>query len=84
MSYPDLPFSPELPSFITHEDVKVYLQTYADTFGLKNFIKLHHQVLSVKPSLDNKEKTVWNVVVKDLTNDTVLQRIFDAVVVCNG
>ena len=84
MAYPDLPFPEYLPSFITNGDVMKYLETYTEHFALLSYVKFNHQVLSVKPVLKNKEKITWDVVVKDLTNDTIHKSVFDAVVVCNG
>ena len=84
MAYPDLPIPEHLPSFITNDDVKIYLEMYTEHFGLESYIKLNHQVLSVKPILENKEKITWNVVVKDLSSETIHKSVFDAVVVCNG
>ena len=84
MAYPDLPFPQQLPSFITNGDVMKYLETYTEHFGLMSYVKFNHQVLSVKPVLKNKEKITWDVVVKDLTNETIHKSVFDAVIVCNG
>ena len=85
MAFPDHPFPNELPSFITNQDVVRYLDTYAERFELKKYIKLDHLVVSVKPIADgNEAKQSWDVVVKDLKSETVEKLLFDAVVVCNG
>lgn len=82
MAYPDLPFPQGLPSFVTHTDVMQYLRSYVEHFDLGKYINFSHQVLSVKPR--NDKQGVWEVVVKDLTNNTIHEDVFDAVVVCNG
>ncbi|XP_028410089.1 flavin-containing monooxygenase FMO GS-OX-like 2 [Dendronephthya gigantea] len=85
MAFPDLPFPNELPSFITNQDVVQYLDTYAECFGLKKYIKLNHLVTSVKPIIDGSDaEPSWDVVVKDLKTEAVEKFVFDAVVVCNG
>ena len=84
MAYPDLPFPQDLPSFITNADVNKYLETYTEHFNFRKNIKFNHQVLSIKPVLGQEEKEKWDIVVKDLTNETIQKNIFDAVVVCNG
>ena len=84
MAYPDVPFPQDLPSFVTNADVKEYLETYAEHFNFKKYIKFNHEVLSVKPILRKKETEMWDVVVKDLTSKKIQKNTFDAVVVCNG
>jgi cation diffusion facilitator CzcD-associated flavoprotein CzcO len=81
MAYPDLPFPQDLPSFITNAEVQKYLETYTEHFNFKKYIKFNHQVLSIKPGNKDKE---WDVIVKDLTNETTHKIVFDAIVVCNG
>jgi len=39
MAFPDFPFRDDLPSFVGHEDVRNYLNDYAQHFGLVPFIK---------------------------------------------
>lgn len=40
MAYPDFPFLKSLPSFMGHREVKQYLDSYADRFGLLKYIKV--------------------------------------------
>ena len=85
MAYPDFPFPKHLPSFISIEEVGKYLENYAEHFGLMKSIRLEHEVVSVKPTHDDDGKQqTWEVVVKNLRNNTTDTSVFDAVVVCNG
>lgn len=40
MAFPDFAFPSTLPSFIGHEDVKRYLEAYAERFGLLKHMKV--------------------------------------------
>ena len=84
MAYPDVPFPEDLPSFVTNADVNKYLETYTQHFNLRKHIKFNHEVLSVKPVLRHEDKEMWDVVVKDLTNEKIEKNVYDAVIVCNG
>ena len=82
MAYPDSPFPKHLPSFMPTEEVGKYLEDYAQHFDLMKSIRLEHEVVSVKPTYDDDAE--WEIVVKNVRNNTVHTRVFDAVVVCNG
>lgn len=87
MAYPEFPFPQHLPSFMPREEVNKYLEDYAMHFDLMKLIRLEHEVISVKPTYDvnnDDEPPTWEVVVKNVRNNTTHSNIFDAVVVCNG
>ena len=85
MAYPDFPFPEHLTSFMPIKDVRKYLEDYAQHFDLMKYVKLEHEVVSVKPKYsDNGEKQTWKVVVKNLRDNVIDTNVFDAVVVCNG
>ncbi|XP_072037202.1 uncharacterized protein [Amphiura filiformis] len=85
MAFPDFPFDPSLPSFVTHNDVLDYLEKYAAQFNLLQYIKFETVVEYVKP-VTNGEKTLWEVTVRNLTDKVNGSQtsVFDAVIVCNG
>ncbi|XP_072037198.1 uncharacterized protein [Amphiura filiformis] len=85
MAFPDFPFDPSLPSFVTHKDVLDYLEKYVAQFNLLQYIKFKTVVECVKP-VTNGEKTLWEVTVRDLTDKVNGSQtsLFDAVIVCNG
>jgi dimethylaniline monooxygenase (N-oxide forming) len=80
MSFPDLLFPRNELSFVPAEDVNQYLNLYADRFMLRQRVKLEHQVVRVRPLLDN----TWEVMVKNLAQDSLNVHTFDFVFVCNG
>lgn len=49
MRFMDHPFPQTDRSFVPHEDVLAYLQSYADKFNLNRYIKFQHRVINVRP-----------------------------------
>lgn len=80
MEFPDFPYPEDTSSFPSQSDVLNYLHSYANRFDLKKHIKFSHLVLQVAPVEDEK----WEIVVKNLPNNTYETNIFDAVFICNG
>lgn len=83
MHYPDYPFPEQDKSYLSAEEVLRYYQSYADTFGLRKYIKFEHHVVRVRP-LINSDGEKWEVIVKDLQSNKHELLIFDGVLVCNG
>ncbi|XP_068148263.1 senecionine N-oxygenase [Drosophila tropicalis] len=80
MGYPDFPYPNDIAeSFITSHEVLEFLQLYADHFKLRPHIKLQHEVIRVRPRLDDWEVYVWDHVTN--TCDPVY---YDFIYVCNG
>lgn len=80
MGAPDFPIPPQDKSYISAEDMLKFLNLYADNFQLRGKIKFEHQVIRVRPLVDNS----WEVIVKDLKFGKYEILIFDAVLICNG
>lgn len=80
MSFPDFLFPLNELSFVPANDVLQYLNLYADKFKLRQFVKLEHQVVRVRPLLDG----TWEVMVRNLTRNELKVGTFDIVFVCNG
>lgn len=80
MSYPDHPYPKDTIPFPPSGDVLKYLQSYADRFDLKKYIKFTHLVVRVLPIENGK----WEVIVKDLPNNKFKTLIYDVVFVCSG
>lgn len=56
MGYPDYPYPTEIEdSFITSQQVLEFLRSYADHFNLRPHIKLQHEVIRVRPRLNDWE-----------------------------
>lgn len=85
MAFPDFPFRKDLPSFVRHEDMLDYLESYADRFDLLKYIKLSTTVDLVHPQ-KHTDKVEWQITYKTLTDPDVIPvtETFDAVMVCNG
>ena len=47
MCYPEIPFDLALPSYVTHEDVRRYLEQYADKFDLLQCIKVNKHIAEI-------------------------------------
>lgn len=78
MSFPDFPFPPQPKSYIPAKDVNDYLNSYADHFGLRKYIKFSHCVIRIRPILNGQ----WEVIVLSTAGYETL--VFDMVFICNG
>lgn len=79
MAFPDLPFDKDLPSFIRHEDVLAYLETYANMFDLNKFIKVSGSKIVILNSifdLERSENITDSCFVK-CTHHSWLKALFD-------
>ncbi|ALC40708.1 Fmo-1 [Drosophila busckii] len=80
MGYPDFPYDSAIEeSFINAEQVLEFLRAYADHFKLHSHIKLQHEVIRVRPRLNDWEVYIW-----DHNANTCEPYYFDFVYVCNG
>lgn len=85
MAFPDFPFSDcGGRSFVHHSEVLYYLEEYAKHYGIYKHIKFHHLVESVEPQISSTGETEWIVTTQDLQNEEKNNKVYDAVMVCNG
>lgn len=80
MCYPDYPYAEQEKSYVPHKDVYEYLNSYADTFNVRECVKFEHHVLRVRPLNDD----TWEVIVKNLPTDKYETYILDLILICNG
>ena len=80
MQFPDFIFPPNEFSFVPANDVTQYLNCYADSFKLRQFVKFEHQVVRVRPLLQG----TWEVMVKNLPDNKFIIHTCEAIFVCNG
>lgn len=80
MEFPDFPYPDDTMSYPPQTDVLNYLHSYANHFDLKRLVKFSHLVIRVAPVEGEK----WEIVTKNLPDNTFETRIFDAVFICNG
>ncbi len=76
--YPDFPFPPDTPLFPTHEQVRAYLDAYADRFGVRERVRFNTRVTSVRP-MHGDPAEGWTVSPEGEDDEH-----FDAVVVASG
>lgn len=80
MRFTDFDVKMENKWFLNSEEVVQFLMSYAKEFELELLIWYHRQVVRVIPKGEKK----WEVLVKDLRNNSYFTEIFDYVMVCNG
>lgn len=80
MEFNDYPYPNGTKSYPPQADVLKYLHSYAEHFNIKKHIKLSHLVIRVLP-IENEK---WEVIVKNLPNNTFETLIYDLVFVANG
>ncbi|XP_015930594.2 uncharacterized protein [Parasteatoda tepidariorum] len=85
MAFPDFPF-PHYGglSYIHHTQVLQYLRDYAEYFDLYKHIKFHKMVEHVKPLTCLGGKVEWRVTYSDVLTKEKEDKMYDAVMVCNG
>lgn len=81
MSFPDFPFPPQEKSYLPAAKVLTYLNSYADTFSVREKIKFQHHVISVRPL---PAGNMWEVLVRNLISNSDEIFNFDAVLLCHG
>jgi len=78
--FSDFPFPEDVQTFPSHEDMWLYLENYAERFGVRERIRFQSEVSSVTPASDLRlEPPRWRVELKDGSSDE-----FDAVVCATG
>ena len=79
MSFLDMPYPRNLPSFLHHNDVKDYIKNYAEKFKLYDHIRFGTTVDHVTPKNGGgwKVTTIGNGVKENV-------EMYDSILVCNG
>ncbi|KAL6981744.1 aliphatic glucosinolate S-oxygenase, partial [Sarracenia purpurea var. burkii] len=84
MGFSDYPFgvqeNGDPRNFPRHEEVLRFLNDFARDFGITDLIRFSAEVVRVERV--DSENDQW--VVESRTGDTVLEELFEAVVICNG
>ncbi|MEO0970742.1 MAG: NAD(P)/FAD-dependent oxidoreductase [Cyanobacteria bacterium J06639_18] len=84
--FTDYPFPQEYPDFPTAEQMRNYLQSYADNFDVTERILFQTEVTNIYRKIGNKIIWIVEVNVKDEKDNRVRKNIydFDFVLICNG
>ncbi len=77
MGFSDHPIPESLPDFPSHRQIRDYLESYADRFGLRRHLRLEHEVLAARRTNDG-----WELDARGDGRDGTHR--FDAIVVCSG
>ncbi|XP_014669025.1 PREDICTED: flavin-containing monooxygenase FMO GS-OX-like 2 [Priapulus caudatus] len=87
MEFPDYPFPADYDTYLHHPKVRDYLESYANHFDLKKYIRFNTRVTSVH-RLDSgtPNRPRWLVTSTDRVSGSEEERReeFDAVIVCSG
>ena len=79
-AYSDFPPDETLPNYCHHTHLLRYFSSYADTFGLRPFIKFNHKVVSTVQQVDGK----WLVKTLNISSGHESDEIFDGIMVATG
>ncbi|XP_022920139.1 uncharacterized protein [Onthophagus taurus] len=82
MGFSDFPIPDDKNRYLTHNELKLFLHSYADHFQLKPLIKLNTFVNYIKPDENNNNK--WIIETEYKLNGETTVNIFDAVMICTG
>ena len=77
--FSDFEMPDDWPDFPGHEQVREWLESYVDHFGIRDRIVLGHEVVSAKP----RDEGGWRVSVRS-ADGSVSERDYDALVACSG
>lgn len=87
MMFPDFPFDPQLPSFLPHQEVQRYLDSYCDSHNIRPHVRFNTVVEEVSPVVMETEgeeaRTTWKVTSSDASGSQRTET-FDSVFVCSG
>ncbi len=61
MGYPDYKFKSNGRSYVSHVEVKEFLESYANDFNLTSVIKFEHYVVRVTPAAPPNNGDQWEV-----------------------
>ncbi|XP_070699405.1 uncharacterized protein [Pempheris klunzingeri] len=87
MMFPDFPFDPQLNSFLPHQEVQRYLESYCRSHAVRPHIRFSTVVENVRPVVmtteGGKARTTWEVTSSDPSGRQETET-FDSVFVCSG
>lgn len=78
-AFADFPMPKSYPEWPTGAQMQAYLEAYVDHFGIRNAIRLGHEVVSVEPKPGG-----WDVTARDVATGATQRRAFDYLIICNG
>lgn len=82
-AYSDFPPEPRMANFMHNTEMYRYLNSYADHFALKKYIKFNHKVLQISRSSDYLKSGQWTVIYENELGSQCSE-VFDGVLLCCG
>ncbi|CAG2109708.1 unnamed protein product, partial [Medioppia subpectinata] len=83
-AFSNFPVPEHYPNFMHHSDMREYLSLYAEKIGIKDHVKLRHELIGCQQNADYDRTGRWRLTVRDIDNDRVFDEVFDGVIVCTG
>ncbi|EJD41710.1 FAD/NAD(P)-binding domain-containing protein [Auricularia subglabra TFB-10046 SS5] len=83
MTYKGVPYSPSTPLYPNHVHVEAYLRNVSLHFGLEQYVRRGHEVVSAS-WVGDSSKGFWNTTVRDKNAESTLVRQFDHIVNAAG
>ncbi|XP_034193607.2 uncharacterized protein LOC117610392 [Osmia lignaria lignaria] len=85
MNFPDyVKMKAEEPCCVTHQEVRNYLQNYAEHFGLLKHIQFGTKVEHVRLKVSSEGEETWVVRVRTIKTNEKKELVFNAIMICNG
>ncbi|CAG2108807.1 unnamed protein product [Medioppia subpectinata] len=83
-AYSDFPPPEHYPNYMHHSLMREYLLLYAERIGIKDHVKLRHELIGCQQNADYDRTGRWRLTVRDIDNDRLFDEVFDGVIVCTG
>ncbi|RWS24096.1 dimethylaniline monooxygenase [N-oxide-forming] 5-like protein, partial [Leptotrombidium deliense] len=83
-AFSDFPPDKHAPNYMNNRKMCHYLETYADRFDLRKYIRFNHEVISVVYNDDYEESGKWKVTTVNRQQHNTHEQVFDGVLVCIG
>ncbi|RCN39243.1 Flavin-binding monooxygenase-like protein [Ancylostoma caninum] len=82
-AYSDFPPEPSMANFMHNTEMYRYLNSYAEHYNLKKYIKFNHKVSNVERTSDYRKTGQWKVSYED-GSAVKSSEVFDGVLLCCG
>ncbi|CAG2115425.1 unnamed protein product [Medioppia subpectinata] len=79
-AYSDFPFPQHYPNYVHHTLMREYLLLYAERIGIKDNVKLRHELIGCQQNTDYDRTGRWRLTVRDIDNNRVFDDVVDGVI----
>ncbi|XP_053975696.1 uncharacterized protein LOC128874712 [Hylaeus volcanicus] len=85
MNFPDYPrMNAVEPCCVTHQEVRTYLQNYAEHFNLLKYVQFNTRVETVRLETSSENEEKWFVRIKNLKTKGEEELTYNVLMICNG